>query len=253
MRTRVGTDMTPKRTAAFGDSSTSTAPTFRRPWYSSASSSTIGASCLHGPHQTAEKSSRTGCGESRTSLVKLPSLTITTLDIIDLSLRKGFPGNQIIAGRDLTRLAGATIVNGMALLCPHCSAAIDGASLEGAGRCPFCGTVLYVEQGVGIPHRIASSCRRESDILRAASDGLRRAGRPGRPGAMTLYYIPYFVFEGEPGAQGWTGRAAVSLPVPALASIPIFGSDTRWFESAAAPQGALILEPTLDASRAAGA
>ena len=141
----------------------------------------------------------------------------------------------------------------MALLCPHCSAAIDGASLEGAGQCPFCGTVLYVEQGVGIPHRIASSCQSEADILKAASDGLRRAGRPARPGAMTLYYIPYFVFEGEPGAQGWTGRAAVSLPVPALASIPIFGSDTRWFESAVAPQGALILEPTLDASQAAGA
>src|SRR2546427_4491517 len=120
MRTSVGTDRTPKRTAAFGDSSTSTAPTFRRPWYSSASSSTIGASCLHGLHQTAEKSRRTGCAESMTSLAKLASLTITTLDIIDLSCPEDFPANQIIAGRDLTRLAGATIVNGMALLCPHC-------------------------------------------------------------------------------------------------------------------------------------
>jgi len=68
---------------------------------------------------------------------------------------------------------------------------------------------------------------------------------------VTLYYIPYYVTEDEGAARTFTGYTAVSLPVPALARIPIFGSDTRWFDRSATAPRARILEPALSPSEAA--
>src|SRR5208337_678471 len=55
--------------------STSILPTFTLPSYSRASSSTIGAMARHGPHQVAQKSTRTGVSDFRTSWSKLESFT----------------------------------------------------------------------------------------------------------------------------------------------------------------------------------
>ena len=133
----------------------------------------------------------------------------------------------------------------MALRCPRCGSGVNAGSLEGTVPCPHCGTVLYAEEGRGVPHRIVSSCRSEAEILKAATDALLRAGLPGKAGAVTLYYVPYFVLEGEQGDRAWNGRAAVRLPVPALGEIPILGSDTRVYDPAVAPAGARVLPPTL--------
>jgi hypothetical protein len=70
----VGMDIIPYWLAVRGFSSTSTFPTFILPSYSRASSSSRGAIALHGPHQVAQKSTNTGVSESRTSVLKLPSV-----------------------------------------------------------------------------------------------------------------------------------------------------------------------------------
>ena len=99
---------------------------------------------------------------------------------------------------------------------------------------------------------MVASPRGEDEIRRAASDCLRRAGvRPSAAASVTLYYLPYFVTEDEGGARAFAGHAAVSLPVPALARIPIFGSDTRWFDRSATAAHARVLDPVLSPSEAA--
>src|SRR3954453_4697409 len=55
--------------------STSIFPIFTLPWYSAASSSTIGAIALQGPHHTAQKSTKTGCSAFKTSWSKFASFT----------------------------------------------------------------------------------------------------------------------------------------------------------------------------------
>ncbi len=56
-----------------------TFPIFSLPSYSPAISSSIGAIILHGPHHSAQKSTRTGVGELITSSVKLVPVKTTTL------------------------------------------------------------------------------------------------------------------------------------------------------------------------------
>ncbi len=58
-------------------SSTSTLPMRMRPSYSSANSSRMGASILHGPHQAAVKSTRKGLGDFRTSCSKFSWVKVT--------------------------------------------------------------------------------------------------------------------------------------------------------------------------------
>src|ERR1700747_1082961 len=57
--------------------STSILPTFTLPWYSGASSSTMGASARQGPHQVAQKSISTGLSDFNTSASKFASVTST--------------------------------------------------------------------------------------------------------------------------------------------------------------------------------
>src|SRR5271165_791736 len=74
-RMRHGMPDTSYCAARFGLSSVSSLTTLRRPLYWSATLSTIGAIILHGPHQSAQKSTRTGSDDLRTSASKLPWLT----------------------------------------------------------------------------------------------------------------------------------------------------------------------------------
>src|ERR1051326_2562881 len=67
-------DWMPKRPASAGFSSTLTLAIFTRPACSAAISSRTGASILHGPHHSAQKSTTTGRVDWRTSLSKLVSL-----------------------------------------------------------------------------------------------------------------------------------------------------------------------------------
>src|ERR1700744_2224468 len=71
----VGMPRTPYLLGVFGFSSILTLATVRRPCRSVARSSRNGATILHGPHHSAQKSTRTGSLECSTRLSKLPSLT----------------------------------------------------------------------------------------------------------------------------------------------------------------------------------
>jgi len=135
--------------------------------------------------------------------------------------------------------------------CPHCAARLEAASLEGAVPCPWCGSIVYAEEGDGIPHRIVSSCRSETEIRRTALDCFRRRGSPGEPGRLGVVYVPYYVFESTAGAGPWTGTAAVGLPSADLVTIPIYGTDTRWFDPAALPEGANVMEASRSLESAA--
>jgi hypothetical protein len=126
--------------------------------------------------------------------------------------------------------------------CPHCAARLTAASLEGTVSCPWCGSVVYAEEGDGIPHRIVSSCHTVDEIRRTARDCFRRLGRSCEPGKISIVYVPYYVFEGAAGAGPWTGQAAVGLPSADLLTIPIYGTDTSWFDPAALPPGANVME-----------
>src|SRR3954451_10249823 len=78
---------TPKRRARPGSASTSTLAIFSLPSYSSASWSSTGATMRHGPHQAAQKSTRTGTSLCSTSVVKGASLTSIAWDTLLLSRR----------------------------------------------------------------------------------------------------------------------------------------------------------------------
>lgn len=60
-----------------GFSSVFNFPIFTRPAYSEANSSMIGAIILHGPHQGAQQSTRTGRGKESTSSWKVLSVIST--------------------------------------------------------------------------------------------------------------------------------------------------------------------------------
>src|SRR5205807_6989116 len=64
-------------------SSTSSLTTLSLPVYSPASASTIGAIILHGPHQVAQKSTRTGMGDFSTSLSNACSVTAGVVPAIE--------------------------------------------------------------------------------------------------------------------------------------------------------------------------
>src|SRR5271154_3017581 len=58
--------------------STSIFITLSLPLYCTATSSTTGANALHGPHQAAQKSTRTGCSDCNTSCSNVASFTSKT-------------------------------------------------------------------------------------------------------------------------------------------------------------------------------
>src|ERR1700694_6175310 len=74
-RIRHGMPETSYCAAMLGLSSVSSFMTLRRPLYWSAILSTIGAIILHGPHQSAQKSTSTGSADLRTSVSKVVWLT----------------------------------------------------------------------------------------------------------------------------------------------------------------------------------
>src|SRR5580698_8130939 len=57
-------------------SSTFSLPTFTRPAYASAIASTVGVIMRQGPHHSAQKSTRTGASEFRTSLSQVASVNV---------------------------------------------------------------------------------------------------------------------------------------------------------------------------------
>ncbi len=140
----------------------------------------------------------------------------------------------------------------MPFTCPRCGARIEAGAIEGALRCAHCATVLYAEGNVGIPHRIVALRASEADIRRAGAEWLRRSGRGPESGPLSLFYVPYFVLRAAGGAGEWEGRAAVSLSSPVVSRIAVLGSDTTWFDPAAATGGATILAPTLGSAEVAG-
>src|ERR1700733_4652427 len=79
--TRLGMPRTPKRAGTCGLSSTLIFTTFRRPSYSVASSSTIGAIARQGAHHGAQKSINTGVADFKTSCSKLASVTWKTFSL----------------------------------------------------------------------------------------------------------------------------------------------------------------------------
>ena len=99
---------------------------------------------------------------------------------------------------------------------------------------------------------MASSCRTESELRRAAMDGFRRGGLACTPGPVSVFYVPYYVLETREGQAQWAGAAAASLPAAELLSIPILGTDTQWFDPADLPAGARVLEASLPLEAVAG-
>src|SRR6266704_5460409 len=71
-------------------SSTLTLATLSLPEYSLATSSSTGAIALHGPHHSAQYSTRTGTSDFRTSGSKVASLTWWMNSLIASSARRGF-------------------------------------------------------------------------------------------------------------------------------------------------------------------
>src|SRR3954447_17111293 len=57
---------------------------------SAAISSSTGATILHGPHHSAQKSTSTGLSLPRTSLAKLASVTVTVLPAMEVLLLDGY-------------------------------------------------------------------------------------------------------------------------------------------------------------------
>src|SRR5688500_13348061 len=80
----VGMLETPKWPASAVSASTSTFATFTEPSYSAAIWSMTGATCLHGPHHAAQKSTNTGTSEFKTSSSKVSTVTAIGSDILYL-------------------------------------------------------------------------------------------------------------------------------------------------------------------------
>src|SRR5690606_26405146 len=77
----VGIDRTPYLTVVEGFSSTFSLTIFTLPWRSLDSSSRTGAIARQGPHHSAQKSTRTGSLEERTSSPKVASETCLVMDL----------------------------------------------------------------------------------------------------------------------------------------------------------------------------
>ena len=80
MATTVGMDCTPKTCEILGFASTSTLASTQAPAAALARRSSTGDSCLHGPHQSAHRSTMTGTCRDRstTSAWKVSSVTSIT-------------------------------------------------------------------------------------------------------------------------------------------------------------------------------
>src|SRR5690349_11148183 len=83
-RINVGIDTTWKSRAVPGLASTSIFATVSAPAFSAAISSRTGAIILHGPHQDAQKSTRTGVLLERTSCENESSVTATVALVLSL-------------------------------------------------------------------------------------------------------------------------------------------------------------------------
>src|SRR5690606_31380687 len=79
-RIMVGIERTPYWAAVPGFSSTLSLTILTLPLISPEISSSIGAIARHGPHHSAQKSTRTGSFEPRTSVAKLASVTCPVID-----------------------------------------------------------------------------------------------------------------------------------------------------------------------------
>src|SRR5450755_2860655 len=111
-RIRLGMLDTSYLPAMFGDSSVLSLTTFKRPFMSLATLSTMGATILHGPHHGAQKSTRTGVGDCRTWAVKSASPTfVASLTGVAPS---GRGGSQQVGGIYSGRWAGAPFASGYA-------------------------------------------------------------------------------------------------------------------------------------------
>src|SRR5215471_6589410 len=77
-RIRVGMPLIPKLAMPSPFSSTFILSTFALPWYFSAIASTVGAIRLQGPHHSAQKSTRTGSEDFKTSASKASAFTSFT-------------------------------------------------------------------------------------------------------------------------------------------------------------------------------
>ncbi len=75
----IGMPWTRKTWASRGFASTSTLPSTQAPWPSTASFSSTGESCLHGPHQSAQKSRTTGVVSDRSSTVLWKFASVTSM------------------------------------------------------------------------------------------------------------------------------------------------------------------------------
>jgi hypothetical protein len=152
----------------------------------------------------------------------------------------------------LTIGASAPTIPAMGKTCPGCGAAVEAEALDGAVRCEHCGTVLYLEGADrDLPHRIVAHRVDDGEIVRAATEALRNAGRsPAHRPTTTLYTIPYFLVQEAGGAPNVTGYAAVSLPAREIMTIPIYGSHTAAFSPEAVPPGARLLEAALSPEEA---
>src|SRR5262249_57088551 len=93
-----------KRPAVLGLSSTLSLPTLALPAYSVAMASTVGVIILHGPHHSAQKSTRTGTSDLKTSASNEASVKVCTLSPAMLSVSS--PVN-IIAGTSPRRPSDA--------------------------------------------------------------------------------------------------------------------------------------------------
>src|SRR5258708_16054665 len=78
------------------------------PWYSVASSSTMGVRAGQGPHQVAQKSTRTGLSDFRTSWSKFASVTSTIpfpaiffLLVVNVALSADAPSSGVAGPGDL--------------------------------------------------------------------------------------------------------------------------------------------------------
>src|SRR5579859_1524485 len=88
--------------------STSILPIFTLPWYSVASSSTMGAIARQGPHHVAQKSTRTGLSDFKTSWSKFASVTSTIplpaicfLLVVNVALSADAPARCVAGPGDL--------------------------------------------------------------------------------------------------------------------------------------------------------
>src|SRR3954469_5046608 len=136
--------------------------------FSAAISSSTGATILHGPHQVAQKSTRTGFSLVRTSSTNVASVTFTVLDMVSPSgwskAGKSVGARAIAAADQLGRLVGV----GLAVLGEPSFRVDRGAApgTRGGDRLP----VGAVHQVAGREHAVEVRILRSSAATRDLRD-----------------------------------------------------------------------------------